>query len=138
MTASDPPHRPPGGPGPTATPASDGAGGDVPATPTTPAAPAAPAAGELTPLTDLSPPRLQFPCDYPVKVVARATPQLRSHLDAIVERHVGPLDLSQVAERVSAHNNFVSVTYTIQAQGPEQIAELFEALKGNPQVVMVL
>jgi putative lipoic acid-binding regulatory protein len=83
-------------------------------------------------------PQLQFPCDYPIKVMARAEAGVRSHLDAIVERYAGPLDLSRVVERPSAQKNFVGVTYVIRAKGPEHIATLFDALKLCPQVLLVL
>jgi hypothetical protein len=83
-------------------------------------------------------PQLSFPCDYPIKVMARAEPGVRTHLDAIMQRHAGPIDLSSTSERVSAQNNFLAVTYTIRAQSPEQIAELFNALKQCPQVLLVL
>lgn len=82
--------------------------------------------------------QLEFPCDYPIKVMVRAEPGVRSHIDAIVERHAGPLDLSAVTERPSAQHRFMGLTYTIRAQSPAQIAELFEALKLCPQVMLVL
>ena len=34
--------------------------------------------------------RLEFPCDYPIKVMVRVQPGMRSHVDAIIERHAGP------------------------------------------------
>jgi putative lipoic acid-binding regulatory protein len=83
-------------------------------------------------------PRLTFPCDYPIKVMARAHPALRSRVDAIVERHAGPVDLSAVTERPSAQANFVGITYVIRAQSEAQITELFEALKLVPDVLLVL
>jgi hypothetical protein len=82
--------------------------------------------------------RLEFPCDYPIKVMVRAQPGVRSHVDAIVERHAGPLDLSTVTERPSSQRRFMALTYVIRAQSQEQIAELFEALKHCPEVVLVL
>jgi len=84
------------------------------------------------------PPLLSFPCDYPIKVMVRAEEGVRAHIDAILERHAGPLDLSSVTERASAQQHFLSLTYVIRATGEPQIAELFAALKGCPQVLMVL
>ena len=83
-------------------------------------------------------PRLEFPCDYPIKVMVRLEPGIRSHIDAIVERHAGPLDLSTVTERPSAQHRFLGLTYVIRADSAEQIAALFEALKLCPQVMLVL
>lgn len=83
-------------------------------------------------------PRLTFPCDYPIKVMVRAQPGVRIHVDAIIERHAGPIDLSAVSERHSANEHFLGITYTIRATGREQIAELFAALKLCPDVLLVL
>ncbi|MGH8142332.1 MAG: YbeD family protein [Steroidobacteraceae bacterium] len=83
-------------------------------------------------------PRLSFPCRYPIKVMVRADPGVRSHIDAIIERHAGPVDLSAVQERPSAQQRFIGITYVIQATSSAQIAQLFEALKLCPQVMLVL
>ena len=52
-------------------------------------------------MTSEPPERVSFPCDYPIKVMVRADPGVRSRVDAIVERHAGPVDLSAVTERSS-------------------------------------
>jgi uncharacterized protein len=82
--------------------------------------------------------RVAFPCDYPIKIMVRLQPGVRSHIDAIVERHAGPLDLSTVRERPSAQRHFMGLTYVIRARSQAQIAALFAALKLCPQVVLVL
>ena len=81
---------------------------------------------------------LSFPCDYPIKVMVRAEAGVRSRVDAILESHAGPLDLSAVTERSSAQNRFLGITYVIRATSEAQIAALFEALKLCPQVLLVL
>ncbi|HEY6451058.1 MAG TPA: DUF493 domain-containing protein [Steroidobacteraceae bacterium] len=84
------------------------------------------------------PSQLSFPCPYPIKVMVRADPGVRHRVDAIVERHAGPVDLSAVTERSSAQNRFLGITYVIIATSESQIAALFEALKLCPQVLLVL
>ena len=86
----------------------------------------------------LPPPRLSFPCAYPINVMVRAETGVRSHVDAIITRHAGPVDLSTVVERPSTEGRFLSLTYVIEARGEQHIAELFAALKACPQVVLVL
>jgi len=83
-------------------------------------------------------PRLQFPCEYPIKVVARTVPELRRLLDEVFAQLAGPGSLDRVSERPSAQGNFVSVTYVFEAQSEAQIATIFEALKLCPHVMMVL
>jgi putative lipoic acid-binding regulatory protein len=89
-------------------------------------------------MTSDAPEHLSFPCDYPIKVMVRVEDGVRSHVDAIVERHAGPLDLTAVTERPSAQGNFLGITYVICATSREQIAQLFAALKLCPQVMLVL
>ena len=81
---------------------------------------------------------LAFPCDYPIKVMARVGPGLREQLDAIVRRHAADLDGSRISERPSAQQNFVGVTYIIRAHNAEQIAALFADLKTVESVLLVL
>jgi uncharacterized protein len=92
----------------------------------------------LSPMSSDAPGRVSFPCDYPIKVMVRVEHGVRSHVDAIVERHAGPLDLAAVTERPSAQGNFLGITYVIRATGQDQIAQLFAALKLCPQVMLVL
>ena len=84
------------------------------------------------------PPRVIFPCDYPIKVMVRVEDGVRSRVDAIVERHAGPLAPGAVTERPSAQGNFLGITYLINATGQDQIARLFADLKQCPQVMLVL
>jgi putative lipoic acid-binding regulatory protein len=84
------------------------------------------------------PDRVNFPCNYPIKVMVRAANGVRSQVDEIVERYAAPLDRASVVERPSAQSNFLGITYVIRATGADQIAELFAALKLCPDVLLVL
>ena len=84
------------------------------------------------------PPRLQFPCEYPIKVMGRAGPELRPRLDEVLVRHAGLDALHQVSERASAQAHYVGVTYVIQARSAEHIAALFNDLKELPDVLLVI
>jgi putative lipoic acid-binding regulatory protein len=81
---------------------------------------------------------LTFPCDYPIKVMARDEPGLRAQLDEIVRRHAADLDETRISERPSAQKHFVGVTYIIRAHNADQIAALFADLKTVPSVLLVL
>ena len=67
------------------------------------------------------PPRLTFPCDYPIKVMVRAEHGVRAHIDAILERHAGPLDLSSVTERPSAQQHFLELCELFQHPKPADV-----------------
>jgi hypothetical protein len=81
---------------------------------------------------------LQFPTDYPIKVVGRSDPQLRARIDAVVLRHVPDITADRISERASGAGNFVSITYVIIARSKPQIVALVEELASSEGVVMVI
>lgn len=88
--------------------------------------------------TVMDAPRLQFPCEYPIKVVARAREGLHEDVDAVVFRHAGERAAGRTGERASAQANFISITYVIRATGEAQLAALFAELKQVESVLLVL
>ena len=83
-------------------------------------------------------PRIEFPCDYPVKIVGDAAADFRAVVEAIVERHAPGFPRESTTERFSANGRFVSVTVTIVATGTAQLQALFEELKATGRVHTVL
>ena len=89
-------------------------------------------------MSEQSAPKIEFPCDYPVKVMGRAAPGLHSLVMEVMERHAPGFDETTVSVRDSRHGNFQSITVTITATGETQLAAIFEDLKHDPLVQMVL
>jgi putative lipoic acid-binding regulatory protein len=85
-----------------------------------------------------APQKLEFPCDYPIKVMVRAQTGVRAAVTAVIERHAGAGAAEGCSERRSAEGHFAGLTYTIRATGPQHIAALFQDLRGIPGVMLVL
>ena len=81
---------------------------------------------------------LKFPTPYPIKVVGRRSEHMRANIDAIVRAHVPDLEESQISERKSNQQHFLSITYTINAQSREQIVALATALQASEDVIMLI
>lgn len=81
---------------------------------------------------------LQFPTDYPIKVVGRTSRELRLRIDLVVQQHVPDLDPTRVSERASGAGNFTAITYVIVAQSREQVTTLVGALVATEGVLMVI
>lgn len=81
---------------------------------------------------------LVFPTDYPIKVVGRQEPTLRTRVDAVFAKHVADLEPHRISERNSGQGNFVSITYVIVARSREQVVALVEELAATSGVVMVI
>jgi uncharacterized protein len=86
----------------------------------------------------MEPERIEFPADYPIKVVARANEGLRLQLDAIFLRHFGPFAVTQVQQRDSGRQNYVAYTYVMRADSEQQLQALHLDLKAVEGVIMVL
>ena len=80
----------------------------------------------------------EFPSDFPIKVMGRRDGELRALTQAIVERHAGPLNETNVKTRTSADGNFVALTYTIRAQSREQLDAIYRELTACKSVLMAL
>lgn len=81
---------------------------------------------------------LEFPTDYPIKVVGRSSDTLRARIDAIFSAHVPDLDPERVSERFSGNGNFQSISYTIRAVSAAQVTALATELKACPDVMIVI
>jgi putative lipoic acid-binding regulatory protein len=84
------------------------------------------------------PPKIEFPCDYPIKVLGRHSEDFREVVVAVMQKHAGTIHHSQIKERPSNKGTFVSVTVTITATGKDQIDAIFVDLKATGRVQMVI
>jgi len=83
-------------------------------------------------------PKIEFPCDYPIKVVGSAGGELPSLVIETMERHAPGFDQTAITVRDSRKGNFQSITVTITATGEAQLQAIFADLKDHPLVQMVL
>ena len=89
-------------------------------------------------MSDPPPPLLQFPTDYPIKVVGRTSETLRAQIDAIFSAHVPDLDPARTTQRLSGNGNFQSISYVIHAVSAAQVTALATDLKACPDVLIVI
>ena len=85
-----------------------------------------------------SKPTITFPCQYPIKVIGKAN----DHFDAEIIAAINPfLDKpfeGTVQHKSSHEKNFTSVTIPLYIHNEQQLQHIFDALKLNPNVLMVL
>lgn len=84
------------------------------------------------------PPKIEFPCDYPIKVLGRSGDDLMEVIVAVFEQHAPGFDRRAVSVRASSKGTFTAITIVITATGPEQLAALHEDLLATGRVQMVL
>ncbi len=89
-------------------------------------------------MTEQAPPKIEFPCRYPIKVLGRSDDRLRARVVEIVERHAPGFDAAEIRLKTSSAKKFVSITVFIEATGPEQLSALHEDLMATGLVSMVM
>jgi putative lipoic acid-binding regulatory protein len=81
---------------------------------------------------------LEFPCDFPLKVMGAAAPDFADLVAAIVRRHVYSRDDAALVCRHSSGGRYVSVTVTVKAMSQTQLDGLYTDLSRHERVLMVL
>jgi putative lipoic acid-binding regulatory protein len=81
---------------------------------------------------------LEFPTDYPIKVVGRPSAEFRERIHAIIVKHAPDIASDRMSERLSANGNFLSLSYSIRAVSREQVIALATELSACELALMVL
>lgn len=89
-------------------------------------------------MSEVKPPKIEFPCSYPVKVMGVAEGDFHAEIIAVFRKHAPEVCEEHVSVRMSEKGNYMALTVTIEATGLEQLQRLFEDLKATDNVKMVL
>lgn len=81
---------------------------------------------------------IDYPCDFPIKVMGKQDPGLAQALSELVLSHDPGFDPGTIEIRMSKQGNYVGLTFTIRATSREQLDSLYKALHGHPLVSVVL
>jgi putative lipoic acid-binding regulatory protein len=81
---------------------------------------------------------LEFPCDFPIKIMgARADDFAQAILDVVL-RHAPDFDAGAMQMRTSTNGNYLSLTCTLRAHSQQQLDALYRELSAHPLVKVVL
>ncbi len=89
-------------------------------------------------MSEPQPSLIEYPSDFPLKIMGRQEPGLANSVVAIVRRHAPDFDPATVELRASRQKNYLSITCVIRATSREQLDALYQELCDHPSVVMVL
>ena len=81
---------------------------------------------------------LEFPCEFPIKIMGRTRDGFAQAMVEIVCRHAPDFDAATLEMRTSSAGNYLSVTATVNATSRDQLDALYRELIANPMVAMVL
>lgn len=89
-------------------------------------------------MTNTEPPKIEFPCAYPLKIIGPAADDFSDFVISILERHTDRIHEETIEARASSGGRFISVRVTITATGEEQLKNIFTELKASGRVQVVL
>jgi putative lipoic acid-binding regulatory protein len=81
---------------------------------------------------------LEFPCDFPIKIMGRESTDFRKLARALVEKHTGPIAEDAIRNALSRNGSFVSVTITVNAQSQQQLDDIYREITSHEDVLMAL
>jgi putative lipoic acid-binding regulatory protein len=81
---------------------------------------------------------LEFPCDFPLKIMGETREGFAEAIVEIVRQHAPDFDAAKVEMRASSGGKYISLTCTVTATSKPQLDDLYRALTAHPWVKVVL
>jgi uncharacterized protein len=81
---------------------------------------------------------LEFPCEFPLKIMGKADDSLAQVVLDIVTVHAPDFDGATMEMRASSGGNYLSLTCTVIARSKPQLDALYTDLSGHPMIKVVL
>jgi putative lipoic acid-binding regulatory protein len=81
---------------------------------------------------------IEYPSDFPIKVMGVQHPELAQLLTEVVLQFDPQFDPATVEMRPSSKGNYIGLTFTVRATSREQLDNLYRALHGHALVKIVL
>lgn len=81
---------------------------------------------------------IEFPCEFPIKVMGLLAQDFDALVVEIVRRHVTAIEDGAVRVKPSRAGKYVSLTVTVWVETQQQLEGLYTELSGHERVLMVL
>lgn len=81
---------------------------------------------------------LEFPCEFPIKVMGRSDVDLQSLVIELVRQHAPDIDENAITRRDSRQGNYISLTVTVTATSKAQLDRIYIDLNASDAVLMTL
>jgi hypothetical protein len=81
---------------------------------------------------------IKFPCDFPIKIMGKATDVFKKDIFAILRKHYPALNTDTIQINFSKNGNFIAISATVFAQDQPSLDALYQNLSQHPDIKMVL
>lgn len=87
---------------------------------------------------DTPPPLIEFPCDFPIKVVGETHDTFAQSMIDLIQIIVPGFNASQVEMRASSGGKYISLTCTVYVVSQVQLDDIYRLLSAHPLVKFTL
>jgi len=82
---------------------------------------------------------IEYPCDFPIKVMGLHDEAYIDQIVALVVAHAPEFDAGRhLVRRPSSSGKYIGLTLTVRATSREQLDTIYRAVTGHPQTKYVL
>ncbi len=81
---------------------------------------------------------IDYPCDFPIKVMGKSQPGFAQAVTEVVLRHDPNFQVASMEMRSSKAARYLSLTCTVRATSRQQLDAIYQELCDHPMVEMVL
>lgn len=80
---------------------------------------------------------IEYPCDFPIKIMGRAQQGFTETVVNIVKTHAPDFKETALEVRASKNGNYLCITCTIWAVSRAQLDALYQELHDHPMIMLV-
>lgn len=81
---------------------------------------------------------IEFPCNFPVKIIGTNSSSFFDDIKAIVHEHFPNIEDHCISQNMSQKSNFLAITVTVFVKDQEMLDNFYRELTKHPDIKMVL
>lgn len=81
---------------------------------------------------------LEFPCEFPMKIVGQCTDDFSEKIVAVIKKHAPDFNAASVQMKASSKGNYISLGILVNATSQDMLDDLYKELSSHPLVKFVL
>ncbi len=90
------------------------------------------------PETTTNPPLIEFPCDFPIKVMGNTHSTFPETINSLIQSLLPEFNKDRIESRVSSSGKYTSLTCTVHVVSQAQLDDVYRLLTAHPLVKYTL
>lgn len=87
---------------------------------------------------DITETLIEFPCDFPIKVMGETHADFASEIIKTIQTQLPSFDATKIEMRGSSGGKYISLTCTVHVTSKPQLDDIYRAISAHPMVKFAL